>query len=66
MVFLSLIGKYYPLDIGFMLKSGLITPYRRACYSLKEYSKHPPQNFKELFYFQHFHSIMLLRKHFVY
>ncbi|XP_045800963.1 uncharacterized protein LOC123894894 [Trifolium pratense] len=42
------------VDAGFMLTSGLITPYRGVRYHLKEYSaKNPPQNYKELFNLRH-------------
>jgi hypothetical protein len=48
------IGKYYLVDAGFMLTSGLITPYRGVRYHLKEYSaRNPPQNSKELFNLRH-------------
>ncbi|KAJ3685961.1 hypothetical protein LUZ61_015125 [Rhynchospora tenuis] len=46
-------GKYYLVDAGFMLKSGLITPYRGERYHLKEYSVNPPQNYRELFNLRH-------------
>ncbi|GLT83173.1 hypothetical protein SLE2022_014780 [Rubroshorea leprosula] len=46
-------GKFYLVDAGFMLKSGLITPYRGVRYHLKEYSNNPPQNAKELFNLRH-------------
>ncbi|GLT84750.1 hypothetical protein SLE2022_029650 [Rubroshorea leprosula] len=46
-------GKFYLVDAGFMLKSGLITPYRGVHYHLKEYSNNPPQNAKELFNLRH-------------
>ncbi|KAK4275501.1 hypothetical protein QN277_018572 [Acacia crassicarpa] len=47
-------GKYYLVDAGFMLTSGLITPYRGVRYHLKEYSgRNPPQNYKELFNLRH-------------
>ncbi|GKV29285.1 hypothetical protein SLEP1_g38222 [Rubroshorea leprosula] len=46
-------GKFYLVDSGFMLKSGLITPYRGVCYHLKEYSNNPPQNAKELCNLRH-------------
>jgi DDE superfamily endonuclease len=36
-----------------MIKSGLITPYRGERYHLKEYSKNPPQNHRELFNLRH-------------
>ncbi|KAK2640664.1 hypothetical protein Ddye_028459, partial [Dipteronia dyeriana] len=42
-------GKYYLVDAGYMLRSGLIAPYRGVHYHLKEYSSHPPQNSRELF-----------------
>ncbi|KAH7841700.1 hypothetical protein Vadar_033186 [Vaccinium darrowii] len=42
-------GKYYLVDAGYMLRSGLITPYRGVRYHLKEYSNRPPQNACELF-----------------
>ncbi|XP_074337288.1 uncharacterized protein LOC141674484 [Apium graveolens] len=46
-------GKYYLVDAGFMLKSGLITPYRKVRYHLKEYSENPPRNARELFNHRH-------------
>ena len=52
MTFFSLIGKYYLVDADFMLRSGLITPYR-VHYHLKEYSEHSPENSEELFNLQH-------------
>ncbi|XP_039131788.1 uncharacterized protein LOC120268450 [Dioscorea cayenensis subsp. rotundata] len=42
-------GKYYLVDAGFMLRRGLITPYRGERYHLKEYSRNPPGNARELF-----------------
>ena len=47
------IGKYYLVDAGFMLRSTLLAPYRGVRYHLKEYSRNPPQNPKELFNLQH-------------
>ncbi|XP_039135853.1 putative nuclease HARBI1 [Dioscorea cayenensis subsp. rotundata] len=46
-------GKYYLVDAGFMLRSGLITPYRGEQYHLKEYSRNPPTNPRELFNLRH-------------
>ncbi|XP_047258411.1 protein ALP1-like, partial [Capsicum annuum] len=47
-------GKFYLVDAGFMLRSGLITPYRRERYHLKEYSRNnPPRNSHELFNLRH-------------
>ncbi|KAG6490173.1 hypothetical protein ZIOFF_051458 [Zingiber officinale] len=46
-------GKYYLVDSGFMLKRGLITPYRGIRYHLKEYSRCDPTNAKELFNLRH-------------
>ncbi|KAG6470760.1 hypothetical protein ZIOFF_071837 [Zingiber officinale] len=46
-------GKYYLVDAGFMLKSSLITPYRGERYHLKEYSRNPPRNARELFNLRH-------------
>nr|XP_009765679.1 PREDICTED: uncharacterized protein LOC104217199 [Nicotiana sylvestris] len=46
-------GKYYLVDAGLMLRSGLITPYRGEQYHLKEYSRNPPQNPRELFNLRH-------------
>ncbi|KAH0713630.1 hypothetical protein KY289_009589 [Solanum tuberosum] len=37
-------GKFYLVDAGLMLKSGLITPYRGERYHLKENSRNPPRN----------------------
>ncbi|KAJ1691833.1 hypothetical protein LUZ63_015988 [Rhynchospora breviuscula] len=36
-------GKFYLVDAGFMIKSGLITPYRGERYHLKEFSSNRPQ-----------------------
>ncbi|XP_047259984.1 uncharacterized protein LOC124892855 [Capsicum annuum] len=52
-------GKFYLVDAGLMLRSGLITPYRGGGegggrYHLKEYSRNnPPQNSRELFNLRH-------------
>ncbi|KAG6527993.1 hypothetical protein ZIOFF_010130 [Zingiber officinale] len=46
---LFVVGKYYLVGSGFMLKRGLITPYRGIRYHLKEYSRCGPTNAKELF-----------------
>ncbi|KAK2445398.1 hypothetical protein QL285_016335 [Trifolium repens] len=46
-------GKFYLGDAGFMLKRGLLTPYRGVCYHLKEYSSRGPQNARELFNLRH-------------
>ncbi|XP_070005183.1 uncharacterized protein [Nicotiana sylvestris] len=46
-------GKYYLVDAGLMLRSVLITPYRGEQYHLKEYSRNPPQNPRELFNLRH-------------
>ncbi|XP_009775885.1 uncharacterized protein [Nicotiana sylvestris] len=46
-------GKYYLVDAGLMLRSGLITPYRGERYHLKEYSRNPPRNPCELFNLRH-------------
>ncbi|KAK2450637.1 hypothetical protein QL285_009750 [Trifolium repens] len=46
-------GKFYLGDAGFMLKRGLLTPYRGVRYHLKEYSSRGPQNAKELFNLRH-------------
>ncbi|KAM0948891.1 hypothetical protein DsansV1_C06g0064461 [Dioscorea sansibarensis] len=48
-LFLVLSGKYYLFDASFMLRRGLITPYRGGLYHLKEYSKNLPRNARELF-----------------
>ncbi|XLU95143.1 hypothetical protein S245_009495, partial [Arachis hypogaea] len=45
--------KYYLGDAGFMLKPGILTPYRGVRYHLKEYSVREPQNPKELFNHRH-------------
>ncbi|KAJ0088955.1 hypothetical protein Patl1_32389 [Pistacia atlantica] len=38
-------GKFYLVDVGFKLRSGLITPYRGERYHIKEYSqRNPPRN----------------------
>ncbi|XLS71635.1 hypothetical protein HN51_028500, partial [Arachis hypogaea] len=46
--------KFYLGDAGFMLKPGILTPYRGVRYHLKEYSVRKPQNPKEQF--NHHHS----------
>ncbi|XP_072055034.1 uncharacterized protein [Arachis hypogaea] len=46
-------GKYYLGDAGFMLRPGILTPYRGVRYHLKEYSVREPQNSKELFNHRH-------------
>ncbi|KAL5573544.1 hypothetical protein UlMin_023141 [Ulmus minor] len=46
-------GKYYLVDAGYMIRSGLITPYRGERYHLKEYSTCAPQNKQELFNHRH-------------
>lgn len=49
-----LIGKYYVLDAGFMLRKGLIMPYRSTRYHLKEFSsRNPPRTPQELFNHRH-------------
>ncbi|XP_042400100.1 putative nuclease HARBI1 [Zingiber officinale] len=50
---LILHGKYYLVDSGFMLKRGLIIPYRGSHYHLKEYSRCGATNAKELFNLRH-------------
>ncbi|XLS46787.1 hypothetical protein HN51_021145, partial [Arachis hypogaea] len=45
--------KFYLGDAGFMLKYGLITPYRSVRYHLKEYARRGPENEKELFNLRH-------------
>ncbi|KAF2291970.1 hypothetical protein GH714_042312 [Hevea brasiliensis] len=42
-------GKFYLVDAGLPLRSGLIAPYRGVRYHLNEYSRRGPQNAKELF-----------------
>ncbi|XLR43491.1 hypothetical protein S83_028151 [Arachis hypogaea] len=46
-------GKFYLGDAGFMLKPGILTPYRGVRYHLKEYSLRETQNPKELFNHRH-------------
>ncbi|XP_057458064.1 uncharacterized protein LOC130748834 [Lotus japonicus] len=46
-------GKFYLGDAGFMLKPGILTPYRGVRYHLKEYSTRGPQNPRELFNLRH-------------
>ncbi|XP_057732659.1 protein ALP1-like [Arachis stenosperma] len=46
-------GKFYLGDAGFMLKPGILTPYRGVRYHLKEYSLRESQNPKELFNHRH-------------
>ena len=47
------VGKFYLGDGGFMLKRGVLTPYRAVRYHSKEYSARGPQNAKELFNHRH-------------
>ncbi|XP_059627332.1 protein ALP1-like [Cornus florida] len=46
-------GKYYLVDGGYMLRGGLITPYRGVRYHLKEFASHRPENPRELFNLRH-------------
>ncbi|KAK2655220.1 hypothetical protein Ddye_008272 [Dipteronia dyeriana] len=46
-------GNYYLVDAGYMLRSGLITPYTGLLYHLKEYSTDAPENYQELFNLRH-------------
>ncbi|XLU60905.1 hypothetical protein S245_020114, partial [Arachis hypogaea] len=46
-------GKFYFGDARFMLKHGLIIPYRGIRYHLKEYAKRGLENKKELFNLRH-------------
>ncbi|KAK3221211.1 hypothetical protein Dsin_008236 [Dipteronia sinensis] len=46
-------GKYYLFDVGYMVRSGLIAPYRGVHYHLKEYSSHPLENYREVFDLRH-------------
>ena len=49
-----LLGKFYILDAGFMLRKGLITPFRSTRYHLKEFSaKNPSRTAQELFNLRH-------------
>ena len=41
------------MDAGYMLRSGLLTPYRGVRYHLKQYSTCVPQNTEELFNLGH-------------
>ncbi|XLS74164.1 hypothetical protein HN51_031029 [Arachis hypogaea] len=52
-MYATVLGKCYLGDIRFMLKPGILTPYRGVQYHLKEYSIHEPQNPKELFNNRH-------------
>ncbi|XLR65560.1 hypothetical protein S83_016232, partial [Arachis hypogaea] len=45
--------KFYLADASYMLRSGFITSYRSTRYHLREYSRHPPENPKELFNLRH-------------
>jgi len=47
------VGKYYLGDVGFMLKTIIITLYHEVRYHLKEYSRRGPKNAKELFNHRH-------------
>ncbi|KAF2293662.1 hypothetical protein GH714_003932 [Hevea brasiliensis] len=46
-------GKFYLVDAGLPLRSGLIAQYRGVRYHLNEYSRRRPQNAKELFNHRH-------------
>ncbi|GAV83998.1 LOW QUALITY PROTEIN: DDE_4 domain-containing protein [Cephalotus follicularis] len=50
---LKIPGKYYLVDAGFMLRSGLIAAYRGLRYHLKEFSSHEPESPQELFNLRH-------------
>ena len=45
--------KFYFADAGFMMKGGIISPYRGVRYHMKEYSRNPPRNMQELFNLRH-------------
>uniref|UniRef100_A0A803N7P5 DDE Tnp4 domain-containing protein n=1 Tax=Chenopodium quinoa TaxID=63459 RepID=A0A803N7P5_CHEQI len=36
--------KYYPTDVGFGNRKGVMPPYRKTRYQLKEYTNNPPEN----------------------
>uniref|UniRef100_A0A2N9IT35 Uncharacterized protein n=1 Tax=Fagus sylvatica TaxID=28930 RepID=A0A2N9IT35_FAGSY len=46
-------GKYYLGDAGYGNKNGILSPYRKVRYHLKEFSDHPPENAQELFNLHH-------------
>ncbi|KAF2299160.1 hypothetical protein GH714_030850 [Hevea brasiliensis] len=46
-------GKFYLVDAGYPLRSKFFTPYRSTRYHLKEYSRYPLENMKELFNLRH-------------
>jgi len=49
-----LLAKFYILDAGFMLRKGLITPFRSTRYHLKKFSaRNPPRTAQELFNLRH-------------
>lgn len=52
-IYVIFVGKFYLGDAGFMLKRGLLTPYRGVRYHLKEYSARGPTNPRELFNHRH-------------
>jgi len=47
-------GKYYLVDLGgYQLRHGLLSPYRKTYYHLKEYGMLAPQNAREIFNHRH-------------
>ncbi|KAL5571103.1 hypothetical protein UlMin_020700 [Ulmus minor] len=46
-------GKFYLVDSGYMLRSGLLTPYRGVRYHLKKYSARAPEDAQEIFNHRH-------------
>lgn len=50
---MEFVGKYYLGDAGYGLRKGIISPYRKTRYHLKEFSNDPPQSKEELFNLRH-------------
>ncbi|XP_021714756.1 uncharacterized protein LOC110682740 [Chenopodium quinoa] len=57
-------GKYYLADAGFGSRKGLMPPYRRTRYHLKEFTNNPPENERELFNLRHSSIRMVVERAF--
>ena len=50
---MQFLGKFYLANAGFIMKYGIILPYRGVYYHMKEYSRNPPRNMQKLFNLQY-------------
>jgi len=48
-----MIGKFYLVDAGYVVRPGFLPPYRDTRYHLREYGARSPQNPRELFNLRH-------------